>query len=255
MLTTLFVISVFGGFMSGLLGLGGAVIMIPLFLTIPVLVGVGELSVKTVSGLSMIQVLFASISGLIIHKKNHFIHTQTLLSIGIPMGLFSLAGSYLSKNLSDKTILIIYAVIMLIALILFLLDRQPQSTNPQMDMVSTKPILAIILGTLIGFMSGVIGVGGGFILLPVMITLLKIPLKISIGTSLGIVFIGAIFGALGKILSFQVDYLFILPIILGSLLSAQIGARISKITPPKTIKTIIIGVIVLSLIQVCYKLF
>ncbi|HNZ53662.1 MAG TPA: TSUP family transporter [bacterium] len=86
MFLTLFVVSMLGGFMSGLLGLGGVVVLIPLMLTIPPILGVGDLSMKTVSGLSMIQVLFSSISGMIIHKKNKFIHYESLLFIGTPMG-------------------------------------------------------------------------------------------------------------------------------------------------------------------------
>ncbi|HDT12638.1 MAG TPA: sulfite exporter TauE/SafE family protein, partial [Candidatus Marinimicrobia bacterium] len=74
MIFLLFCISLLGGFLSGFLGLGGAVVIIPLMLTVPPLFGFDSLTLKTVAGLSMIQVFSASLSSLIIHKRNMFIH-------------------------------------------------------------------------------------------------------------------------------------------------------------------------------------
>ncbi len=97
MIVALFFISLVGGFLSGLLGLGGAVIMIPLMLTVPPLFGLDRLEMKTVAGLSMVQVLASAVSGIIIHKKNNFVHTGILVRIGVAMGICSLIGSYASK--------------------------------------------------------------------------------------------------------------------------------------------------------------
>lgn len=252
MIIALLIISVFGGFLSGFLGLGGAIVMIPLMLNIPPLFNVGELTMKSVAGLSMVQVFFSSISGLIIHKKNHFIHYKILLYIGLSMGVSSLLGSYFSKYLDNDIILIIFAVIILLSLILLLLERNQNDNEKLSDIVVNKKLL-IPTGIITGAISGIVGAGGGFILIPIMTKVLKIPLKITIGTSLGIVFIGAIFGSIGKILSFQVDYKLLAPVVIGSLVSAQLGARVSKITPPKILKLILFIVISLSFIQLVIK--
>jgi uncharacterized membrane protein YfcA len=253
MIIALFILSIFGGFLSGFLGLGGAVVMIPLMLTIPPLFNIGNLTMKSVAGLSMVQVFFSSISGIIIHKKNNFVHYQVLFFIGIPMGIFSLLGSYFSKYLNNEIILVIFAIIILLSFILLLLDNSKNINYEISDIIINKKSL-IITGIIIGTASGIVGAGGGFILIPIMTKILKIPLKITIGTSLGIVFIGALFGSLGKLLSFQVDFLLLFPVIIGSLIAAQIGARVSKITPPKILKTILFVVILISFIQVIIKL-
>lgn len=256
MILTLFCISCVGGFLSGFLGIGGAVVMIPMMLSLPPLLGAGQLGMKSVAGLSMIQVLFASISGLIIHKKNRFIHFKSLLYLGLPMGLLSLLGSYFSKHLENTVIMLVFGVLTLVAFFL-LLFYKPDNGQPeiQLENLSPNPLLSIFIGAFVGLLSGIVGAGGGFILIPLMVTFLKMPLKITVGTSLGIVFIGAFFGALGKILSMQVEYLYILPVVAGSLLAARFGAKANKKVPSKTLKNILLFVILISLIQMVLNFF
>jgi len=225
--------------------------MIPLMLTVPFILGVGELNMKTVAGLSMLQVFFSSISGVIIHRRNGFVHLKTLLTIGIPLGIFSLAGSFFSAYMKDNLITLIFGTLLIIALVLMLLKK-----NHQEEDISLKnnSYLSFLIGAGVGTLSGIVGAGGGFILIPLMTVILKIPLKITVGTSLGIVLIGAVFGSLGKIITLQVDYLLVLPVVAGSLISARLGARISKIASPNTIKIVLLIVILLSLIQVVFRL-
>ncbi|MBD3320961.1 MAG: TSUP family transporter [Chitinivibrionales bacterium] len=255
MIITLFCISIVGGFLSGLLGLGGAVVMIPLMLTVPPLFDAGNLSMKAVAGLSMIQVLAASLSGIIVHSKNRFVHNRILLCTGIPMGAFSLAGSYVSKYMDNDPVMILFGLLVVTAFFLLLFKRTPDEKGPELEEVSFNPVHSATAGAFVGTCSGIVGAGGGFILVPIMIILLKIPVKITVGTSLGIVFIGALFGALGKMLSLQVEYAYALPVIIGSIAASQFGARVSKITPPQSIKFLLLFVIILSIFQVWLRIF
>ncbi len=254
MILTLLLISLFGGFLSGFLGLGGAVVIIPLMLTVPPLFGLEALSMKTVAGLSMIQVLAASFSSLIIHKKNRFVHWKILYNIGIPMALFALLGAYFSQYMNNQVIMILFGCL-LVSAFLLLLFHVPQDTfEHEIDDIHFHPAILIITGMSIGTISGIVGAGGGFILVPIMIVLLKIPVKITVGTSLGIVCFGAIFGAAGKILSLQVDYKLALPVIIGSLTAARFGAKLCRIIPEKVIRRALLVVIFLSILQIGYKL-
>lgn len=253
MLIVLFIISVFGGFLSGFIGLGGALVIIPLILTIPPLLNQGSLEMKVVTVLSMIQVLFSSFSGIIIHRKNNMVHNETLLSIGIPLGIFSLLGAYFSKFLKNQYILIIFSFIIFLSFLLLLFDPEnEEGVDPKT--IKTNKKLSIIIGILTGTISGIVGAGGGFILIPIMMKVFKFPLKLTIGTSLGIVFIGALFGSIGKIYSVSFDYMLLFPIITGSVLSAQIGAQLNKITPPKILKGILLIAILASFIQMLIKI-
>ncbi|MBN2781051.1 MAG: sulfite exporter TauE/SafE family protein [Candidatus Marinimicrobia bacterium] len=253
MIVILFIISIFSGFLSGLLGFGGAIVMIPLLLTFPPLLGAGELSMKAIAGLSMVQVFFASLSGMLIHRKNNFVHVPTLLYIGIPMGISAFAGSYLSLYMENRFVLILFTVLVIVSFILLFTDKSDHDAK-EMEDIRTQKALCIILGTATGLLSGIAGVGGAIILIPVMIRVLKIPTKITIGTSLAIVFFGAFFGSLGKILSFQVEFLLVLPVVLGSLIAAQFGAMLSKVTPPKVLKYLLIAVLFASIVQAFMKI-
>lgn len=254
MVILLFFISLLGGFLSGFLGLGGAVVIIPFMLTIPPLFGLDALSVKTVAGLSMIQVFSASLSSLIIHKRNMFIHWKFLFFTGIPMALFSFTGSFISKYMHDTVIMTGFVILLLMAFIALLYKIPEQNPMTGVQDIYINPLVLILTGSAVGFISGVVGAGGGFILVPLMIVFMKIPIKITVGTSMGIVFMGAVFGALGKIVSLQVDYILVIPVVAGSLIAARQGAKLCKHIPDRSIHHMLMVVIFISILQIILKL-
>ncbi|MGE4489971.1 MAG: sulfite exporter TauE/SafE family protein [Kiritimatiellales bacterium] len=255
MIITLLILGLLGGFLSGMLGVGGAVIMIPLMLTVPPLVGAGELTMTEVAGLSMIQVLVSSVSGMIIHKKNNFVNGRVLVSVGIPMGIFALFGAYLSKHMGDRILLLFFGFLVLVAFIMLLLKKEKNevSTAPAEEF-QFRLIPSLLIGAFVGFMSGAVGAGGGFILIPLMVTVLRVPLKVTVGTSLGIVFIGALTGSIGKILSMQVSLMTVIPLIIGSIPAAQLGAKCSKAMKPSTVRYLLLAVVFLSAAKVWWKI-
>lgn len=256
MFGVLFVLGLFGGFLSGLLGLGGAIIMIPLMLVVPKLLGVGALSMKTVAGLSMIQVVFASFSGVIRHRKNRFVSMKLMLSLGVAMAIGSAFGSTISKYMSNELLMIAFGVIAVIAAVMMFIPPRSEDADDISDpdsILFNKP-LAVVLGFVIGSLAGMVGAGGGFILIPVMIYILKIPIRVTIGTSLGIVFIGAVMGALGKMATGQVDWLLALALIISSIPSAQLGSMVSKRTPALVLRYSLMLVIIFTSVEIWYKI-
>lgn len=262
MILTLFFISVCGGFLSGFLGIGGALVIIPLMLTVPPIIGVGVLSVKIVSSLSIIQVFFASLSGVIIHKKNSFVHFGILFFVGVPLGISALIASYFSKYFHNNIILIIFALMVFITILTLYLGEiinkknSKLESNENLDIKTINPNkkLLLFLGFFTGALSGTVGSGGGFILIPLMINFLKIPLKIVVGTTLGITFIGSLFGSIGKLASMEFDYKFIIPVVIGSILASRFGAKLNKKTAPIVISYTLQAVLIVSFIQILVKI-
>lgn len=252
MAVTLFILGLFGGFLSGLLGLGGAVVMIPLMLSIPPLAGAGQLTMKEVAGLSMLQVLASSVSGILVHHKNNFVNWKILLGVGIPMGICALAGSYLSGYMENRTLLIFFGLLVLAAFVL-LLTRKRDYADPVEFRFRLIP--GLLIGILVGFISGAVGAGGGFILIPLMLIVLRVPMKVTVGTSLGIVFVGALLGAVGKLASLQVNFFTAIPLILGSIPAAQLGAKCSKVLKPEALHRILLAVIFASMVKVWWTVF
>jgi len=244
---TLFFISIVGGIASGLLGVGGAIVLIPLMLSVPPLVGAGQLSMNEVAGITMIQVLASSIFGFITHKNSGQSHGKTILYIGIPMGIFSLAGAMYSKSMSEITLHLIFGI--LVAVAFGLLLKKSDGKNQDTAEFAFNGFLSVLIGSVVGLAAGIIGAGGGFVIIPLMLRVLKIPLKITIGSSLGIVFIGALMGSIGKIVTLQVDITYLLPVVAGSIPAAIFGAKLSKKLPDKHIRYTLTSVVFLIMIK------
>jgi uncharacterized membrane protein YfcA len=130
---TIFGLGLFGGFISGLVGIGGGVVMAPLLLEVPRLLGVGNLEMRTVAGLTMAQGLAGCLSGMLIHKKYQFVSTSLVLSMGIPIAIAALIGGLLSKFTSNEVLLAIFAGLALIASIMMFIPQRNKKKNIPMS--------------------------------------------------------------------------------------------------------------------------
>ncbi|MCL6641334.1 MAG: DUF917 family protein, partial [Candidatus Rokubacteria bacterium] len=117
---TLFGLGLAGAFLAGLLGVGGAIIMIPLLLYVPPLLDVGRLSVKAVSGVTMAQVLVAAVSGMLAHRRHKAVDGPLALVGGLAMAAGSLAGAAGSYWLPDRWLLVVFAAMVTAAAALML---------------------------------------------------------------------------------------------------------------------------------------
>ena len=249
----LLVLGMVGGFLSGLLGLGGTLVMIPLLLSVPQLLGYEPLSMKTIAGLSMVQVFFSSVSALVIHNREKCVDRGALLRIGIPMGLCSFAGAWFSRFFGERLLLAIFGVMVVVALVMLLFPPAGSATSNRGAKVC--PCKAMVIGAVVGFLSGVVGAGGGFVLIPLMVSVLHMPLRVTIGTSLGVVALGATMGAVGKIASLQVTIAMAVPLAAGSLICALAGARLSHRAPPALLRGALMVVVVYSGVQAAWRFF
>ncbi|RJQ14248.1 MAG: sulfite exporter TauE/SafE family protein [Nitrospiraceae bacterium] len=254
-LITLVLLGLGGGFLSGLLGLGGAIFMIPLLLYVPPLLGVGHLDMKEVAAVSMVQVLSASLSGLIVHHKNRFVSKSLLLYMGICNAIGNLAGSIFSKHTKSDFLLAIFATMAVIASIVMFIPKREQGENIPPDELQYSKPLASITSLLIGSFGGMVGAPGAFIYIPVMIYLLNIPTRIVIGSTLGIVLLGAVTGTIGKMATGQIIWPYAIALVIGTVPGAQIGGRASKNVNTKYLRLAIAVIIAITGIRMWYQIF
>lgn len=252
MIATIFVVSLIGAFVSGLLGLGGAVLLIPLFLTVPRWLGVGELSIHQVSGLTMLQVLAASSLAWFAHHRQGFGHLGVTLCIGIPLGMFSFVGAAVSKTMPDVALHLIFGCLVIFSFLLLMKGTPSETIESTTFDFRRWPSIGTGIG--VGFLAGVIGAGGGFVLMPIMIKLLKIPIRVAVCSSLGIICLGAILGALGKILTFQVEWSYLLPVLGGSLPGSFVGAAVSRRIAPRRLRHLLLLLLLGILVKTWYDL-
>ena len=171
-----------GSFFSGLLGIGGAIINYPLLLFAPSGLGLAPFTAQEVAAISMFQVFFASLAGVVAFRKKGgqtaVVHKELVLYMGSCILLGSLVGGFGSRYLQEEVINIIYGTLAVIAVVLMLIPSRVKQDTMQGEIAFNKPIAAAA-AFMVGTVSGVVGAGGAFILIPIMLTVLKIPARIS----------------------------------------------------------------------------
>jgi len=238
------------GFLSGMFGVGGGFLMTPLliFLGIPPAVAVGTQST---------QVVASSVTGALAHWRNASIDFKMggIMLIGGIFGSFT--GIYLFRLLTqigqvDLMISIIYVVFLTIIGAMMLneslraiiaarrgtvlpsnrgghhswIHGLPFKMRFRRSKLYTSVIPPILIGYFVGMLSAIMGVGGGFIMVPAMIYLLRMPTSVVIGTSLfQIVFVSALTGVMHSVENQTVDAMLALLLVLGGVVGAQYGVR------------------------------
>jgi hypothetical protein len=248
----LFGLAFCGAVVSGLVGVGGAIVMIPLLYYVPPLLGAGELSIQEVAGLSMTQVLAAALVGAWSHGRHAFVHHRLALTGGPAMAAGSLLGALGSSYVSARALLTTFAVMATVALPLMFLSPAAPPGDPTRGHVEFSRAAAGGYCGSIGLVAGLVGAGGAFLLVPVLVGLMRIPMRVSIGTSLAMVGISAVTGFVGKALTGQVPLGPAVVVVLGSLSGAPLGGRVSRRVPVAVLRGVLASIIALVMLRVWY---
>ncbi|MCR8657159.1 sulfite exporter TauE/SafE family protein [Paenibacillus endoradicis] len=250
---TLFLIGFIGSFISGMLGVGGAIIKYPMLLYIPPMMGMVTFTAHEVSGISAIEVLFASFAGVWAYRKSGYLNKKLIRSMGITILTGSLFGSYVSGGLSESNVNIVYGILAIIAAIMMFMPKKEVELQVGQPLSFNAP-LAAILALAVGIASGIIGAAGGFLLIPIMLVILKIPTRITIATSLAITFISSIGGTIGKIATNQVLYGPAVVMIIASVMAAPLGANIGEKMNVKILQLILSILILATAIKIWFDI-
>ena len=237
-----------GAFVSGLVGGGGAIVMIPLLYYVPPLLAAGSLDIKAVAGVTMVQVLAATAVGAWTHERRGEVHRALAWTGGASMAAAAFAGAVASRYVSGRALLLVFALMATAALPLMFVP--PSSVADGDPAVPFDRRAGIGYPAAIGFMSGMVGAGGAFLTVPVLIALMHIPVRLAIGTSLAMTSLAAVMGALGKTVTGQVPLGPAGAVVLGSLAGARVGAGLSGRVPTGWLRAILFAVIALVAVRV-----
>ncbi|MCL1697135.1 MULTISPECIES: sulfite exporter TauE/SafE family protein [unclassified Lysinibacillus] len=246
---TIFLIGFVGSFVSGMLGIGGAIIKYPMLLYIPPLLGFAAFSAHEVSGISAVEVLFASMAGVWAYRKGGYLNKSLIIYMGAAVLVGSFVGSFGSKFLSEVGVNIVYGVLALIAAVMMFIPKKQIDDKPLDEVTFNKPIAAI-LAFIVGIGSGIVGAAGGFLLVPIMLVVLGIPTRMTIATSLAITFISSIGGTVGKLMTGQVNYYPAIIMIIASLIAAPLGVKAGKNVNTKILQVILAVLILATAIKI-----
>jgi len=242
-------LSVFGylgallvGIILGLIGGGGSI------LTVPILVYLIGLNPVTATAYSLFVVGTTSIFGAIQHIKDKSVNvriailfaipalitvylTRRFLVPAIPESLFTFLNIEVTKHIF---IMLFFALIMLIAS--FSMIKSSQSLQLKNFDIKHNTGFVIVEGIVVGTFTGIVGAGGGFLIVPTLVIVARLPMRLAIGTSLIIIAMKSLIGFLGDVQNIAIDWPFLIMFTSISVVGIYIGIYMAKFISGKNLK-------------------
>ena len=243
---------IFVGVMSGLLGVGGGTIMVPIF---RLAFGMSPLASTATS---LFAIIPTSISGVASHMRAKTCVPKLGVALGIGGALTSPVGVWLASVSPGWLVIVVAALV--VGLSAYKMFKkalkapkrgkqkaagaaadasEPTSSNPipaQPNLTRKHYLQGAGIGLVAGLASGYVGVGGGFIMVPMMLAILSIPMSLASGTSLIAIMILAIPGVIEQAILGNINYFAGISIVVGTIPGAVIGARLVRVIPERQLR-------------------
>jgi uncharacterized protein len=264
------------GFLSGLFGVGGGFLMTPLLMMVGIPPVVAAASDSN-------QIVAASTSATYAHYRMGNVDFKMgllLLIGGVVGGTFGVHLIKILKSLGNADFVIKVTYVVMLAVVGFYMfveslqnlrsrpveTKKKEPGKPSLyaravrslpwhmsfpkSGVTLSPILPLVLGIFVGILAAIMGVGGGFIMVPVMVYMLRMPMHVVVGTSLfQILFTCINVTVMQAVTNYTVDLILAILLLLGSTVGAQFGARLSRRLKGDQLKIILASVVLLVMIQ------
>ena len=231
-------------FLSGLLGIGGGIVLTPMLLYAPALVGAPILPVKIITGLTIVQAISGSVIGSFRHRRYGNVSFHLVRVMGPAGAIASLAGALVSSAASDRLLIGIFAAFSLASAAALLLPERGPARSA--DDLAVPIVPAVALAVVIGFAGGMVGIGAIATIIAALIYALRIPPRIAIGSSLGIGMFSAVAALLGKFATAQIDPPLAILVLVSAIVASPIGAAISQRTHPRALMGLLAAVVFIS---------
>ena len=223
-------LAVFVGIALGLLGGGGSI------LTVPLLAYVGGMDAKQAIATSLLVVGVTSLVGAISHARAGRVQWRTGLIFGAAGMAGAYAGGLLARFIPGTVLLIGFAVMMIATAVAMLRGRKNVDAPAQGHRLPVPKIVAE--GLVVGLVTGLVGAGGGFLVVPALALLGGLPMPVAVGTSLIVIAMKSFAGLAGYLSSVQINWTVALAVTAAAVVGSLIGARLTaKVNPDSLRKT------------------
>jgi hypothetical protein len=232
------------GISLGLIGGGGSI------LTVPVLVYILGVNPVLATAYSLFVVGSTSLVGAATYMRKGLVNYKTALVFAVPSfiavfltrkflvpalpdPLFTVGEAIITKNIG---IMVFFALIMLAASYSMITTKKCVDCDEDEPVAFNFPMIALE-GSVVGLITGIVGAGGGFLIIPALVLLAKLPMKMAVGTSLLIIAAKSLIGFLGDLSTQTIDWQLLLIFTALSIVGIFIGSALSKKINEKVLKT------------------
>ena len=232
------------GISLGLIGGGGSI------LTVPVLVYILGVNPVLATAYSLFVVGSTSLVGAVTYMKKGLMNYKTAIVFAIPSfiavfltrkflvpalpdPLFSIGEFLITKS---SGIMVFFAFIMLFAAYSMIREKKGEDQEDQEKVKLNFPMIALE-GSVVGLITGIVGAGGGFLIIPALVLLAKLPMKMAVGTSLLIIAAKSLIGFLGDLSTQTIDWPLLIMFTVLSIVGIFIGSALSKKINERVLKT------------------
>lgn len=204
------------GIVLGLIGGGGSILTVPVlvYLLMEDPVTATAYSLFVVGSASLVGALRNMQKGLVDFKTAAVFSVPAFIAVyatrkyavpAIPESLFTIADFEVTKDIG---IMLFFALIMLLASYSMIKDKKEQLEDTEVKIKYNYPLI-IAEGVIVGFITGIVGAGGGFLIIPALVLLAKLPMKKAVATSLLIIAIKSLIGFLGDVQNLDIEWEFL----------------------------------------------
>jgi uncharacterized protein len=221
-------LAVLVGISLGLLGGGGSI------LTVPLLAYVAGLDAKQAIATSLLVVSVTSAVGAISHARAGRVQWRT----GVVFGVAGMAGAYagglVARSIPGTVLLVGFAVIMIATAVAMLRGRKNVTGG---EVPRSLPVFKIVLeGLAVGLVTGMVGAGGGFLVVPALALLGGLPMPVAVGTALVVIAMNSFAGFAGHLSSVHIDWRLAAAVTVAALVGGVIGARLTAFVNPVALR-------------------
>lgn len=239
------------GFSLGLLGGGGSV------LTVPILVYVLGVETKPAIATSLLVVGLVAFFGFLSHLRKGTVAAKVAMVFGPFAVVAAFAAARAAQYISDTAQLVLFAVVGLFGSVLMLRGTSVRVSiadepiyEPHADARTT---LLALQGTAVGLLTGTVGVGGGFLIVPALVLVAKLPMRVAIGTSLLIITMNALSGFAGYLGSVAINWTLVAWFTGIAAIGSVIGTSVSGRVPQQRLRQVFGYLLIVVSLYVLYR--
>lgn len=239
-------LSVLIGLSLGLLGGGGSI------LTVPILTYVAGLEAKEAIAASLFVVGVTSAFSAISHARNQRVRWRTGLIFGGASMAGAFVGGLLGGHIPGTVLMIGFAVMMVATSVAMIRGRRNSKDSSDSAHDRKMPVFKVLAeGIVVGLVTGLVGAGGGFLVVPALALLGGLPMPVAVGTSLVVIAMKSFAGLAGYLTTVSLDWVLIGSITLAAIAGSVLGARLVGRIPEAALRkgfgifVLVMGVFVL----------